>query len=220
VDAAGGIRVMVVDDHQLVAQALAEVLDDEPDLEVVARTGSVAEATRAAQVLAPDVVLMDYQLPDGNGVTAAERIRRHRPETKVVMLTAYAEDALLVAAVEAGCSGYLTKDRAVEEVVSAVRAAHAGEVLVSPAKLAQLLPKLRPQRAPSSSEGGVSLTARELEVLQLMAEGLSNHAIAERLVLSLNTVRNHVQNVISKFDAHSKLEAVAIAVRTGVIHHS
>ncbi len=215
-DTGGRIRVMVVDDHQLVAQALAEVLDDEPDLDVVARTGSVAEATQTARELAPDVVLMDYQLPDGNGVAAAERIRRHRPETKIVMLTAYAEDALLVAAVEAGCSGYLTKDRAVEEVVSAVRAAHAGEVLISPAKLAQLLPKLRR----SSSAGGVSLTAREIEVLQLMAEGLSNHAIAERLVLSLNTVRNHVQSVISKLQAHSKLEAVAIAVRTGVIHHS
>jgi len=215
---------MVVDDHQLLAQALSEVLDDEADLEVVARTGSVAEAIEAARELAPDVVLMDYQLPDGNGVTAAERIRRHRPQTKVVMLTAYAEDALLVAAAEAGCSGYLTKDRAVEEVVSAVRAAHAGELLVSSATLAQLLPKLRAQRRPGaypgSSPAGAALTARELEVLQLIAEGLSNHAIAERLVLSLNTVRNHVQNVISKLRAHSKLEAVAIAVRTGVIHHS
>ncbi len=209
------IKVMVVDDHKMVQQALTRAIDDETDMRLVAVASSVEDAVATARLHAPDVVLMDYELPDGSGVQAATRIRGERPETKVVMVTSYTDDAVLVSAIEAGCSGYVTKHKAVEEVVTAVRAAHAGEALISPAMLARLLPKLRPNKRGV----GTDLTERELEVLKMLAEGKSNQAIAENLVISVHTVRHHVQNVITKLNAHSKLEAVAAAAREGIIRY-
>lgn len=207
------VRVMVVDDHQMFAQGLMKVLGEEPDIEVVGTASGVEEARRLARLHHPDVILMDFDLPDGDGAKATELIRGERPETKVVMLTSFTDEAVLVAAIEAGCSGYVTKHKAVEEVARAVRAADAGEALISPSMLARLLPKLR-----RSYRGlGSDLTPREIELLRLLAEGLPNRAIAERLLISLHTVRNHVQNILTKLQAHSKLEAVAVAVREGVI---
>lgn len=210
------IKVLVVDDHQMFAQGIVKALEGEPGFEVVGIAGSVEEARSAARMRRPDVVLMDFELPDGDGAKATELIKTDRPETRVVMLTSYTDESVLVAAIEAGCSGYVTKHKAVEEVVAAVRAAFAGEALISPSMLARLLPKLR-----RSYRGlGSDLTPRELEVLRFLAEGLSNQTIAERLVISLHTVRNHVQNILTKLQAHSKLEAVAIAAREGIIRHS
>jgi two-component system response regulator DevR len=207
------IKVMVVDDHQLLTQSLLMVLAEEPDFEVVATAASVAEAQLMARRHPPDVALMDYRLPDGLGTEAARLIRQENPEVKVVMLTGFPDDSILVAAIEAGCSGYITKDSAVTEAISAVRAAHAGEALISPSMLARLLPKLR-----RDYRGvGSTLTDRELEVLQLLAKGSQNQAVADHLFLSINTVRKHVQSILSKLGAHSKLEAVAIAVREGII---
>ncbi|MBI4730452.1 MAG: response regulator transcription factor [Acidobacteria bacterium] len=207
------VRVMVVDDHQMFAQGLMKVLGEEPDFEVVGVASGVEEARRLARLHHPDVILMDFDLPDGDGAKATELIRAERPETRVVMLTSFTDEAVLVAAIEAGCSGYVTKHKAVEEVARAVRAADAGEALISPSMLARLLPKLR-----RSYRGlGSDLTPREIELLRLLAEGLANRAIAERLLISLHTVRNHVQNILTKLQAHSKLEAVAVAVREGVI---
>ena len=207
------IKVMVVDDHQLLTQSLLMVLGDEPDLEVVATAASVAEARLMARRHQPDVALMDYRLPDGLGTDAARQIRQENPETKVVMVTGFPDDAILVAAIEAGCSGYITKESAITEAISAVRAAHAGEALISPPMLARLLPKLR-----RDYRGvGSTLTEREREVLALLAKGSQNQAVADQLFLSVNTVRKHVQSILSKLGAHSKLEAVAIAAREGVI---
>lgn len=208
------VRVLLVDDHQVFRQALEGLLDREPDIEIVGGAGTVRDAVAAAREHAPDVVLMDYELPDGNGADATAQIRADRPETKVVILTAADDEAVLISAIEAGCSGYVTKQKAVEEVVSAVRAASQGEALISPSVLARLLPKLRRQARRSTSD----LTPRELETLGLLAEGLSNAAIAQRLVISPHTVRNHVQSVLEKLHAHSKLEAVSIAVREGLVH--
>lgn len=207
------IKVLVVDDHRVLAQGLVEMLRLEGDIQVVGTAATAGEAIDAAREHAPDVVLMDYALPDLTGTDAARRIKDERPATKIVILTAVTDEAILVEAIEAGCSGYITKDKPVDEAISAVRAAHAGEVLISPSMLARLLPKL--SRAPSPARA--DLTPRELEVLSMLAEGLSNHAIAEKLVLSLHTVRNHIQNILAKLDSHSKLEAVARAVREGII---
>jgi DNA-binding NarL/FixJ family response regulator len=210
------IRVVVVDDHEMLVQGIRAVLSAEPDIDVIASAGSVEDGCAAARLHAPDVVLMDYELPDGDGAQATERIKREVPSAQVVMVTSFDDEAVLVRAIESGCSGFITKHKAIEEVVRAVRAARAGEALISPSMLARLLPKLR-----RSQRGvGTDLTPREIEVLKLLAEGLSNAMIAERLVLSLHTVRNHVQNVISKLGAHSKLEAVATAVREGIIRHA
>lgn len=211
----GSIRVLIVDDHQMFAQALLRALSDEPDIEVVGVAGTVEEATAAVRMKQPDVVLMDYELPDGDGATATERIKHEVAGVKVVMVTSHVEEPVLVSAIEAGCSGFVTKHKAVEEVVAAVRAAAVGDALISPSMLARLLPKLR-----RSYRGiGSDLTAREIEILSLLAEGLSNQAIAERLVISLHTVRNHIQNVLTKLQAHSKLEAVSVAVREGIIRY-
>ena len=211
----GAIRVLLVDDHRMVADALSEVLAANEDIELLGTASRASEAIAMAAALRPDVVLMDYQLPDQDGVAATRAIKEKRPGTRVVMLTSFDEDAILVAAIEAGCSGFVTKQGALEEVVAAVRLAGAGEAVVSPDMLARLLPHLHRVRVGDGSMG--PLTPREREVLELLAEGISNRAIAERLVLSVNTVRNHVQSVLSKLGAHSKLEAVTAAVRDGLI---
>ena len=207
------IRVMIADDHAVFADGLSALLSVHDDVTVAGVAGGVEDAVTLARRTAPDVVLMDYDLPDGTGVEAAARVLAACPSAKVVMLTSFADDAILVAAIEAGCSGFVTKHRAGREVVDAVRAAAAGEALISPSLLARLLPRLRGEPGGEASR----LTRREAEVLELLAEGLSNRAIAERLAVSLNTVRNHVQNLLTKLHSHSRLEAVAAAARQGLL---
>lgn len=211
---AEAISVLLIDDHSMFCQALTELLTRD-GLDVVGSAGTVHGGVEAAERHKPDVILLDYELPDGTGVDATGLLRRAAPDAKIVMLTASVNENVLVAAIEAGCSGYITKNKAVEEVVSAVRSAHEGEALISPSMLARLLPRLR-----GTKRGiGTDLTPREHEVLSLMAEGLTNSAIAARLVISTHTVRNHVQSVLDKLHAHSKLEAVAIAAREGLVRY-
>jgi DNA-binding NarL/FixJ family response regulator len=208
-------RVVIVDDHRMFAESLARLLADEEDVDVV---GIVQDPTRAGEVideLDPDVVLVDYQMPGRDGVQVTADIKRDHPSTMVVMLTSSVDDHVLLSAIDAGCSGFLTKDRAASEVTTAVRAAAAGEALISPAQLARLLPRL--SRAHRTL--GSDLTDRERELLRHLATGASNKAIAAELSLSVNTVRNYVQSVLGKLDAHSKLEAVATAVREGIIDY-
>ncbi|MEX2540002.1 MAG: protein kinase [Actinomycetota bacterium] len=207
------IRVLLVDDHVLVTQALSAVIDGEPDIEVVGCADTAEQGKALAKSLTPDVVLMDYELPDGDGVSAARGILAERPQTQIVMLTGATSDLVLMAAIEAGCAGFVPKEQAVEEVVAAVRSAHAGEAPISPQLLARLLPKLREGKRPV----GFDLTQRETQILGMLAEGLTNQAIADKLAVAIATVRKHVQHVITKIGAHSKLEAVAIATREGLV---
>jgi DNA-binding NarL/FixJ family response regulator len=209
------IRVLIVDDHQMVAESLAAALQREPDIELVGIAGTALEAKRLAETERPDVVLMDFRLPDQDGAAATEAIKARRPETQVVMVTSADDEAVLLRCVEAGCSGFIPKDRPVRELVEAVRAVHAGEALVSPPMLARLLPRLRP----SHRDARPDLTPRELDILGLLAQGISNQVIADQLGISRNTVRNHVQSILSKLEAHSKLEAVSTAVREGIIRY-
>jgi DNA-binding NarL/FixJ family response regulator len=209
------VRLAIVDDHHMFAESLSHVLALDPDLEVVgvARDGDAALELVARTL--PDVALVDYQLPDRDGVALTSDLKARHPDVHVVMLTALRDERVLVAAIEAGVSGFLTKDLAVEEVVGAVRAVAAGEALIAPDLLARLLPKL----APTTYEIGADLTARERELLQRVAQGGTNKAIAHELHLSVNTIRNYVQVLLTKLGAHSKLEAVAIATRAGLIEH-
>lgn len=207
------IRVVICDDHRLVAESVALLLGAQPDIEVVAVATTVEEVLRLTASEQPHVVLMDYALPDGDGVGATARLKARHPEVQVVLLTSYVDEDVLVAAIEAGCSGYVTKARGGEELTAAVRLAAEGEALVSPDMLARLLPRLR--RQPRGL--GADLTARERQVLALLADGASKEAIARRLVLSTNTVRNHIQNVLVKLGVHSRLEAVATATREGLL---
>jgi len=209
-------RVLIVDDHEVLTASLAQVLDHEPDLTVVGAAGTLEKARALLATEAPDVVLLDHRLPDGDGVEAIPALLALRPEASIVVLTATTADHVLVAAIEGGASGFVSKTRGLDEVTSAVRAAAAGESVISPEMLARLLPRLHRREA----EARDKLTEREREVLQLLAEGLSNAAIAERLFVSVHTVRNHVANLSTKLGAHSKLEALSIAVREGLLSRS
>jgi DNA-binding NarL/FixJ family response regulator len=209
------VGVLIVDDHRMFSESLARLLADEQGIAVLGVAATGADAIDVVSRLHPNVVLMDYQLPDQDGVAVTAAIRRQDPSVMVVMLTGSTEDRVLLAALDAGCSGFLTKDRAAAEVVHAVRAAAVGEALISPALLARLLPKLnRTERTL-----GEDLSDREREILGFLVRGLTNKAIAAELFLSVNTIRNHVQAVLAKLGAHSKLEAVSTAVREGIIDY-
>lgn len=207
------IGVLLVDDHRMFAESLARLLSTEADIEVLAVATDGATALNLADALDPRVILVDHQMPGQDGVTVAGELKRRNPERMVVMLTGSTDDRLLLAAIEAGCSGFLTKDRAASEVAETVRVAAAGEALITPAMLARLLPRIgRTERSLGSD-----LTEREVEVLRLLAAGYANRAVAGELYLSVNTVRNYVQSILVKLGAHSKLEAVATAVREGIV---
>lgn len=209
------IGVIIVDDHLMFAESLARILADEPDIEVLGVAADGQEGIDLAARVKPRVALVDYKMPDKDGVAVVGAIKRSDPTTMVVFLTGSADDRVLLDAIDAGCSGFLTKDRAATDVVSAVRAAAAGEALISAASLSRLLPRLSRTHVALGSD----LSTREREVLVLVARGMANSAIAEHLMLSVNTVRNYVQSLLSKLGAHSKLEAVATAVREGIIDY-
>jgi putative two-component system response regulator len=212
-DATDRIRILVVDDHQIFTHSLVRLLGSRPELKVVGTAGSVSDAVAAALAYEPDVILMDFELPDGDGTEATERIKALTPSVKVVMLTARTDDQSLVRAIAAGCSGFVKKEDAVESLLEAILAANDGETITPPTELVPLLRQLRPTQRGL----GADLTPRELEILRLFAAGQVNKQVAQGLGLRLNTVRNHAQSILYKLQAHSKLEAVATAVREGII---
>jgi DNA-binding NarL/FixJ family response regulator len=211
--ALGTVRVLLVDDHQMFMASLAQALHAEPDLLVVGQATTLVGARDLMPTAAPDVILLDHRLPDGDGVGAIAELRGIRPSVKIVVLTASTSDRVLVAAMEAGAAGFIAKTQRLDDVIAGVRAAAQGESVVSAALLARLLPRIRR----GGGGGGTELTERELEILDLLAHGLSNADIARQLTISVHTVRNHVANLSAKLGAHSKLEALSIAVRQGLV---
>lgn len=209
---ASPIRVLIVDDHEILADSLARVLDEEPDMVSVGLAKNLAQARARVATETPDVLLLDRRLPDGDGVAAIPELRAIRPSMNIVVLTAADSDHVLVQAIEAGAAGFVSKTRGLGEVTAAVRAAAAGEAVISPELLSRLLPKLTRTAGPEPE-----LTRREQEVLDMLAQGLSNAAIAEQLTVSVHTVRNHIANLSSKLGAHSKLEVLSIAIRRGLL---
>lgn len=205
------IRVVIVEDHPMVADGLARVLAAEDGLEVAATAANLADGFRRIRSEAPDVAVIDQCLPDGQGTDLARRVREDVPGTAVVILSALAEEAVVIDAVDAGCSGLVSKARGAGDLVRAVRAAAAGETFLSADALRHLTAS-RSQRQP-----GLDLTQREVEVLQCLADGLTNQAIGKRLYLSTNTVGNHLQRAMAKLGAHSKLEALVVGVRLGLV---
>ena len=208
------ITVAVVDDHLMVAEMLSLVITSQDDMRLVGVAHGVAEAITLVGAEQPQVVLMDFSLPDGDGIEAVKVIVEHWPSTHVVMLSGSDADDLLGRAIEVGCVGFIAKNRPVEDVLRAVRSASRGELLFSASELSALLGRLRR----SSSQSAEWLTSRELEVLKLLAKGHSTEGIASQLFISINTVRNHVGRILNKLGAHSKLEAVAIAARDKLIN--
>lgn len=200
------IRVLIVEDHQVVADGLAALLNDQPDMTVVGKAASVVESIAHAENLKPDVVLVDFRLTDGTGADAGAGIRQVRPEAKLIFLTREDSDAARFAAIEAGASAFIHKSRAASEVVEAIRAVSSGGTLFTPRTIATLLNKRREMDSQLES-----LTPREKEVLRLMAEGVASRDIAARLGISYTTVRTHIRSLGSKLGVHSKLEAIVKA---------
>ncbi len=217
----GRVSLLICDDHRILTDALAMVVERHPELELVAPpVHAPEEAIRLCQERAPDVVLMDIVFKGPlDGIEATRRIKEISPSTKVVIMTAHDDERLLVDAVEAGASGFLGKDEAASEVLAAARAAAEGEVLIDPARLTRLLHQVAREREVRREAQDLlaQLTEREREVLQLLAEGLRNDDIAEKLFISPQTVQTHVRNILAKLRVHSKLEAVAFAVKHGAI---
>ena len=219
------VTLLICDDHKILTDALATVVGLDPTLVMVAPP--VHDPLTAIAVCTehlPDVVLMDIVFKgegngDMSGIEATRAIKEVSPSTKVVIMTAHDEDHLLVEAVEAGASGFLGKDEAAEELLSAAKAAADGEVLIDPTTLTRLLAQVARER--EAQRGAQSLlddlTDREREILQLLAEGMRNDDIATKLFISPQTVQTHVRNILGKLRVHSKLEAVAFAVKHGAI---
>jgi len=204
------IRILVADDHSVVRQGLQMFLGNDEDLVVIAEANNGREAVDLARQLAPDVVLMDLLMPEMDGVEATRLIRQEMPDVEVIALTSVLEDALIYDAMRAGAIGYLLKDTEAHELRRAIKAAAAGQVQLSPEVARRLMQELR---VPDSPE---TLTEREKEVLQLLANGLSNREIAEALVIGEKTVKSHVSNILGKLNVTSRTQAAVYALRTGL----
>lgn len=202
------IRVVVLDDHEVVAESLTRLLEGQADITVVGRAGTAADGLAAIEAERPDVVVLDHRLPDTTGIDLSRRLLAADPAARILLLTGAGDDDVLAAAVQAGCAGYLEKTCASRELVAAIRAVARGELAFPANALARVVPRLR-----GHPPVGVELTPREREVLALLADGLGNQQIAQRLTVSVNTVRSHVHAVLAKLGAHTKLEAVAVARR-------
>ena len=220
-DAVGAIRLMIVEDHRMVAESLERALRSEAAIAVVARAESVAEAIASVEAAAPSVVLMDYSLPDGTGADAATAIRSIAPSVIIVFISGNPTDEAMLSAVEVGASGFLHKTQAIGELTDAIKRAAAGEMLIPARELSRLLVSRQQSRRSDAERDQLAgrLTAREREILGLMATGWDNSAMADELHLELTTIRWHVQNILEKLGAHSKLAAVARAAEYGLIQH-
>jgi len=207
-----------VDDHQVVRSGLRMLLGGESDVEIVGEAGTAKEALEAVPKLKPNIVLMDIGLPDMSGIEATSEIKRLYPEVAVVALTIHEDEEYFFKMLEAGANGYVPKRAAPEELLTAIRAAAAGEVYLYPS-LAKLLVKdfLAQERASGGSAGLDGLTDREQEVLKYLADGANNGEIAEVLVISPKTVARHRENIMSKLNLHSRADLVRYAIRKGII---
>jgi DNA-binding NarL/FixJ family response regulator len=213
------ITILLADEQALFREAVRVVLEDEADLHVVAEARDGIEAVRAAERVRPDLVVIDANLPNCDGVRATTLIKERVPGSRVLLLGSEGEDQLLIDAVEAGADGYLTKSSALSELIHAARAMHRGETLVPPRMLGPLLTRLVARRrlGDEAHRRSEKLTRREKEVLALLASGADNNSIAQRLVISPQTARTHVQNLLTKLEVHSRLEAVAFALQNGLV---
>jgi len=211
---AKSIRILIADDHAIVRKGIRALLATEADIEVVGEAADGKEAVEKAERLHPDVILMDLVMPGMDGIEATRRITTRQPETRILVLTSFAEDEKVFPALKAGALGYLLKDAGPEELVRAIRQVYCGESSLHPAIARKVLQELsRPPERPPTPE---PLTERELEVLRLIAKGKSNREIAEELVISEATVRTHVSNILGKLQLTSRTQAALYALREGI----
>ena len=207
------LRILVVDDHEVVRQGLVALLDRREGFEVVAEAGSVAEAIAMAHRFEPDIVILDVRLPDGSGVEACREIRSERPATKIVMLTSYPDEEAVLSAIVAGASGYLLKQIRARDLVSALEAVGRGESLLDPAVTEKVLERVRRIATGESTDELAQLTSQEQKILLLVAEGKTNKEIAAEVFLSDKTVKNYVSSILSKLNLERRAQAAAYMAR-------
>jgi len=213
----GIIRILLADDHVMVREGTRRILEKESDLRVVAEAGDGKEAVALAKVEKPDVVVIDISMPVMNGIEATKQIKASLPQTAVLVLTAYDDDEYVFAILEAGAAGYLLKNARGSEVIDAVRRVHEGESVLHPSIARKVLQHISHdnERTSLSTEPSDMLTERELTVLKLAAQGLSNREIADTLVVSPRTVQTHMANIFGKMQVGSRTEAVMAGLRRG-----
>jgi DNA-binding NarL/FixJ family response regulator len=202
------VKIMLVDDHEVVRMGLRTLLERREGFDIVAEAGSVAEAVAQAHQLQPDVIVMDVRLPDGTGVEACREIRGERPETKVIMLTSYADDEAVYGSIMAGASGYLLKQTRGQNLAEAIERVAAGESLLDPGVTDKVLTRMR-QLAAGETDELASLSPQERRIIGLIAEGKTNKEIAEEVFLSDKTVKNYVSSILSKLNLRRRSEAAA-----------
>jgi two-component system response regulator DevR len=207
------IRVFLLDDHEVVRRGVRELLEAESDgaIEVVGEAGTADEAIRRIPAVQPDVALLDVRLPDGNGVEVCREVRSRQPEVRCLMLTSFSDDEALFDAIMAGASGFVLKQVRGTDLVDDVRRVAAGQSLLDPTVTARVLDRLR--RGPEDDPGVAQLTDQERRVLDLLAEGLTNRQIGERLYLAEKTVKNYVSNLLTKLGMHRRTEAAVYAAK-------
>jgi DNA-binding NarL/FixJ family response regulator len=215
----GGITILLADEQALFREAVRVVIEEQEDLRVVAEARDGIQAVLAAERHRPNVAIIDAALPNCDGVRATTLIKQRVPRSRVLLMGSEGEDQLLIEAIEAGADGYLTKASAMSELIHATRAIHRGDTLIPPRMLGPLLERLIARRriGDEALRRSGRLTRREREVLTLLARGSDNNAIAQHLVISPQTARTHVQNLLTKLEVHSRLEAVAFAVQNGIV---
>lgn len=212
------ISLILADDHAVVRSGLRMLLEAQPDIEIRAEAETGQEAVSKVRSLRPDVILMDIQMPDMNGIEATKQIKKLAPETAVLALTMHEDEQYFFEMLHAGASGYVPKRAAPDELVTAIRTVARGEVFLYPSLATRLVQDYLKRAGPDEQPGIYSqLTPREQEVLILIAEGLSNAEIADKLVISIKTVDRHRENIMRKLNMHNRIELVKYAIRTGLI---
>jgi len=212
------MRILLVDDHVLFREGVTSLLNSQPDMELVGEAGTVAEAIALTEKLQPDLVLMDFGLPDGTGLDATRAILDDQPETDIVFLTFHDDDERLFAAIREGAKGYLLKNVSTSELLKYLRGLEKGQAAVTPDMTSRILEEFarsRPAEAADRPDLN-ELTPRELEVLEELTTGATNGEIADRLIISKNTVKNHVSSILTKLDVENRREAARVARRRGL----
>ncbi len=213
------MKILIVDDHTLFREGLISLISRQPDMSVVGEGGSVQEAIELSRSLQPEIILLDFSLPDGTGLDAAEVILRERPETRIIFLTIHDDDERLLSAIRLGAKGFLMKNIPVARLLAALRGVQRGEAALSremTARLMDAFSQISPPSTPVPEAPFSVLTPRELEVLQELAKDATNHQIADRLFISENTVRNHVHNILEKLRISNRREAISLAHQNGL----
>ena len=210
------IRIVIADDHPLLREAMRNAFEQHDDMEVLGEAGDGEEAVNLSAELKPDIVIMDIVMPKLSGIEATKQVRKVSPSTAVLILTAYDDDRYIIGLLEAGAAGYLLKSARGQDLVGAVRTVYAGESVLHPTIIAKILKySAQTQGRPDHQKLAEQLSDREMEILKLAAKGMSNRDIADRLFLSVRTVKAHLSNIFGKIDVASRTEAIVKGVREG-----